>query len=267
MLELRQPLDFERLPEFRLLVANLARSSRAKLTDKQAEAIATFLWLRLWVDLGYLAQKTNRPGWLSRWGADEFRRSVGALFGEEGGELQPDPVKLFADGPAEMCSLTALADGEYECPLFARLNKHLSGDFATAAEKGNQASIVSRQQTKIMQDSVAQAMLFTEKVAFKTPTGQPLEGTELNRCTVIIKNSDNSLELGERSTERFSQGMYSDAFAVMEKFPPMGNGDKGHPLLKFYQWLYINRKNQAVPKSTEKILAEFEVWAKQAGIA
>lgn len=267
MLELRQPLHFERLPEFRRVVLNIHAAARpeARLTPKLAEALATFLWLRLWVDLGYLAQSTNRPGWLARGAAEEFCAQLGDLFGDG-----VTPLQLLADAGDGVQFLTPLADGEYECPLFARLNAHLSGDFMTKEDRGNQASIVSRRQKEITQAATAQAMLFGERVTFTTPTGEPLQGQELNRCTVIIKNIDSSLELPERRTEQFNQGLYSDAYQVMLRFPPpKGDKEKDHPLLKFYQWLYINRFNRGLPKvrPTEEILANFDVWFKAAGLA
>jgi hypothetical protein len=115
MAELHLPVDFERLPEFRQLCEGLARvqtegagnplpaegdnplldaraRGRARHSGRTIEAIASHLMLRLWVELSYQAQVTNKPGLLTPEGAALFANSVDALFGDD-----CDPVKLLVE--------------------------------------------------------------------------------------------------------------------------------------------------------------------------
>lgn len=249
MLELRLSLDVERLPEFRQLVANLSArvNPQQVCTPKQVEAAATFLWLRLWIELGYLAQRTNKPGHLAKWGAEEYRRTVGGLFGDE-----TDPLQILSEGPPDITVLRALENGEYFCELFAKTNAHLSGDHLEKHERGNINSAVSRRQERLTKEAVAQGSLFGDD--FVNLANEKLVGKEMQSAIVVVRNVDSALGLPVRHTKSYTQGLFHDALRALQK------GEPG--LIKFYGWLAANRHNSEVQErggiSAEKILASFE---------
>lgn len=247
MLELHLPLDFERLPEFRLLCEALGRHAApgVQLPPKHLEQAATFLWSRLWVELGYLAQRTNAPGKMTKWGAEQLRQSVGPLFGEG-----CDPLAVLCDGPEECRVLKALPDGEYHCDLFARFNPHLSGDYKTGAQKGNVNSAIARQQKQLKQEAVQQGILLPPEI-FKRRDGTPMTDTEQNRSMILIRNLDNALGSPQRQKAAYTAGMMADAHAVIARLDH-------EQLMPFYYWVANNKGKPTVPSTAEQMLVRFE---------
>jgi hypothetical protein len=117
-MELRLPLDYERLPEYWQLSAGLRASAQAG-AHGQIELAANFLFLRLFVALGYLARSTNVPGLLTGAGAQQLEAGMEGFFGEGAG-----PVELL-----ERSGLLVRHDGGWHCPLFAHHNGHLAGNY------------------------------------------------------------------------------------------------------------------------------------------
>src|SRR5436853_940675 len=102
MAELHLPLDFERVPEYRMLC------------DAVQAPLATYLFLRLWVDLGYQAQLTNQPGFLPELAAKQLDRSVLV-------ELGANAVQATKALEAAAC-LRAAPGGGFVCDRFAKEN-------------------------------------------------------------------------------------------------------------------------------------------------
>lgn len=245
MSELRQPLDFERLSEFRTLVSALSQRANPKFaTPKLNEAVATFIWSRLWVELGLFAQSNNRPGYLTPADLANFERTIDGLFGED-----CPPSELLKSArilePVEGTS-------DLFCPWFARLNKHLAGDYKSKEEKGNVASAIVRGQKQLTIDAIAQGTFLPPEI-YKKRDGTPMIETEKNRSLVLIRNLDNSLSAPARKPMQFTEGLIADAHAVIAVY-------SAEDLKKFYIWLALHKDRPNIPKTAEQILREFETF-------
>ncbi|HUE37530.1 MAG TPA: hypothetical protein VMO20_09080 [Candidatus Acidoferrum sp.] len=231
MLELIFPLDFERLAEFRLLCEAMRKAGSGDTCVRDA----TFIYSRLFVELGYLAQVTNQPGYLTSDGVALFESSLG----------QP-VTKVLAD-----CRVLVPAPGgEFFCERFARHNAHLSGDFKSGQNRGAANSAVVRAQKQLVKESLQQAMLLPPEF-YKKQDGSTMSDTESRQAILLIKNLDRCLKLPTRLTRQFTEGLVMDAGMAAAKYSE-------EQLMQFYFWLRNNRENPVVPKTTEKILAEFD---------
>jgi hypothetical protein len=246
MLDLVFPLDFERLAEFRLLCEAL----RCKLhlpPEKTLRAIAreaTFIYTRLYVELGYLAQVTNRPGYLTRDGVTLFESSLEVLA--DGHHEDCPPTKLLTD-----CRVLAPArDGEFFCERFARLNAHLSGDYKSGVERGAANSAIVRAQKQLAREALQQTMLLPPEF-YKRRDGSTMNDAESRQAILLIKNLDRCLKLPPRQTRQFTESLVMEAGEVVAR-----HSEK--ELMQFYSWLRNSRENPALPRTTERILAGFD---------
>jgi len=256
MAELYLPVDFERLPEFRQLSEAL-RAKAAKDPKTQIpkhpthiSACAVFLWVRLWVELAYQAQVTNRPGVLTEEGAALFAASVDALFGDD-----CHPVELLVEARVMEEKNTQTpkhpnTQAEYFCERFARLNAHLAGNFVSKETRGANHSALVRSQQRIAHDALAQVMLLPPEI-YQKRDGTKMSDTEINRCMVLIKTIDNCLKLPGRRQTQFTEGLICDASAIAESHSQ-------DFLRTVYQWIMNHREHPALPKTTEQILAGFD---------
>lgn len=234
MLELIFPLDFERLAEFRLLCEALRKAGNVASCVRDA----AFIYCRLFVELGYLAQVTNRPGYLTSDGVILFESSL--------------------DGPVmkvltECRVLVSAPGGEYFCERFARHNAHLSGDFRSGPNRGAANSAVVRAQKQLVKESLQQAMLLSPDF-YKKRDGSLMNDAECRQAILLIKNLDRCLKLPPRQTRQFTESLVMDAGEAAAKHSE-------DELMQFYFWLRNSRENPVLPKTTEKILAEFEKFA------
>lgn len=245
---LNVPADFERLPEFRLLCAALESVKREGVPSKKIiEAVATFLFMRLWVELSLLAQSTNRPGYLSSEGKRLFEGTVQELFGED-----CEAVKLLTQ-----CGLLAgranekEANEEWFCERFARLNGHTAGNFVKREVKGAHASALVRRGNDLAKAAMAQAMLLPPEL-FKKRDGTAMNDSEVNRAMVLIKTLDSCLRSAGRPAAQYTEGLVADAAAVSEQHRP-------EELRPFYEWLMSHRSEPGLPKTAEGILSQWEL--------
>jgi hypothetical protein len=253
-MELNLTLDFERLPEYRLLCDALA----SRRNDKTAgiEMAATHIWMRLWVELGYQAQITNRAGWLSKNAAALFERSLEPMFGDD-----CRPMNLLVEAgcvteeilraPGDPAGASA-ASGNYFCERFAKANAHLAGNFRSREERGAAASALERNKNKIAHEAQAQAMLLPTEI-FKRRDGSAMAQGEVDRSMIMIKTLDNCLKAPGRSKKHYTEGLIADAGQAVSVH-------QNSELREFYVWLSLNREHPAVPKTAEQILAEFEKY-------
>lgn len=248
------PADFERLPEYRLLCVEL----KGKLNPEQADSLtrfasiaemaATFLWLRLQVELAYQAKTTNRPGWLTASGVALFEESVEDMFGED-----CEPLELLA-----RAGLLRREGSEYVCDRFAKENAHWSGDYVKREVRGAAASALVRQQQNIAKEAAAQAMLLPPEV-FRKRDGQVMDSQEVQRSMVVIATLDNCLKKRTRQKTEFNEGLICDAYAVAEKHPQ-------EKLREVYLWIANHREHPRLPKTTEQILADWSNVLAMAGV-
>jgi len=239
-LDLRIPLDFERLPEFRMLCDALGRAAKPPISRDQIENAATRMWMRLWVELGYLAQSTNQPGLLTPDGVSLFLSTVQALFGED-----CKPMEML-----ELSKCVGPHDEGFFCDRFAKWNPHLSGDYKKQEVRGSVNSAIVRQQNRLVTEAIQQGQLLPMEM-FKKRNGEAMSTVEQKRALVLIKNVDNCLKRPSRRQMEFNEGLMADAGFAIEHHTE-------EDLLKFYFWLANSREQPCVPKSTEQVLSDFE---------
>jgi hypothetical protein len=238
-MDLRIPADFERLPEFRMLVAQLGERRAKAGNPKELDQAATYIWMRLWVELAYLAQTTNRPGWINPQGAALFESSLEPLFGED-----CQPLALL-----ESSGSLKKQGADYLCERFAKLNAHLAGNYTPREIRGAAASALERNKERIQKEADQQGMLLSPEI-FRRRDGSPLSAVEIKRAMVVIKTVDNCLKVSGRKTGEYTAGLIADADYAASKH--------GAALYSFYVWLSTNRENPMLPNTAEQILAEFE---------
>lgn len=236
-MNLNVPVDVERLPEFRMLCAELMQLPSPK-PGVPVEPVAVYVWLRLWVELAYLAQTTNRPGWMNGSGRRLFEQSLG-LFGED----------VDVGALLERAGIWSRCEDGWMCERFGKLNGHLAGDYKPRELKGAASSALERNKAHIAREAQQQAMLLGPEL-FKRRDGTVMTDAEVNRCMVVIKTLDNCLKAPARSKGGYTEGLIADAAEVATR-PP-------EELREFYIWLSLRRDHPALPKTTEQVLARFE---------
>ena len=240
---LHLPLDFEQLPEYWQLREALAQRRQKEQAECIIASAATFLFSRLFVVLGYHARSTCRPGILTNAGASQLKQSLDPIYGED-----CDPIELL-----KTSGLLVNDDGEMKCPLFARLNAHLSGNFKPGHIKGNERSRLSAAMKNIPHESAQQAVLLgmQKPEIFKKRNGDNMTQPEIQRCIIAIRTLDRCLGQTQRHSTGFSGGLMATALAVTEQYD-------AERLKQFYYWLVNERENPAIPKTTEEVLAQFD---------
>lgn len=256
MSELRIPLDVEQLAEtsqLRALLRALLRNQRpapGANPGREVEAVAAFLFQRLFVVLGYLARSTNKPGRLNAAGAGQLRESVDALFGDD-----VDVLQLLVTA-----GLLVLEGTEWYCPLFARLNEHLAGDYRPVHQRGNDG----RQVTIAIQHATAALpfqlkMLIPENCQRVAPDGTrtPFDPQELDRVVMLISSLDKVFKFARHRTQ-FTESLLNDAAKACALF---GYTSKLVPesLRSFIGWLIGHRDHPRVPGTTDQLLQDFEL--------
>jgi hypothetical protein len=246
-MEINLPVDYERLPEFRMLCAELqgpCRTGQPSQTGPKAiEASATFVWMRLWVELAYLAQTTNRPGFMTAQGMGLFERSLDPMFGDD---CSPATV-------LEKCGALKRDKEEWYCDRFAKMNAHLAGNYQSKERRGAAASAVERNRQRIAAEAGHQAMLIGPE-NFRRRDGTPMESGEVQRAMVLIATVDRCLGLPGRTKGKFNETLITDAGEVVREFGAAS-------LNKFYVWLQMHRGHPRLPTTTEQILGEFKTYA------
>jgi len=248
MSELRIPLDVEQLTELSQL-KSLLRTARTTLAvphppAKEIEVHAGFLLLRLFVVLGYLARSTNKPGRLTAAGAFQLRESLEPLYGDN-----CDPVKLLADAQL------LVSDGnEWHCPLFAKLNEHLAGDYRPKHIKGNDMRQVGIAIREAATAAPHQAQLLIPEACVK-PDGKAFEPQELDRLMIIIGAIDRQFKFTRLRT-MFTSPLLNAAAAAAVK---CGYTAQVVPeeFRQFLGWLQTHKTSPRVPPTTEQVLADF----------
>lgn len=246
MSDLRLPLDFERTHEFRLLVNALKSKAvvGANLPEKSFDASAVFIYLRLFVELAFLARTTNRPGYLTQSGKTLFESTLEPMFGADchaADLLHESGILETAQG----------ADGEMYCPVFAQLNAHCAGNYVGKEKRGNIASLYERRKHTTAQEALQQALMLDKEI-FRKREGGVMTDSEINRAMVLIKTLDNALGYA-RPIKHYTEALVADAFEVSAKY-----AREPEILRSMFIWIMTNRTEPALPKTTEQILTQFE---------
>lgn len=238
MAEFKLPVDYERLPEFRLLVDEV----KALKSDNDCRGCevqtASYLISRLFVDLSYLAQQTNQPGLLTVSGASLFVASLCSAFS--------------TDRVLPMLSRAGLLTPrgeEYFCERFARHNEHLAGDHVSGVHRGAARSALVRQKHQIAAEANHQAMLLPETI-WRDKSGLEIPAHEINQLMTEILTLDRILKRPARHKSEFSEGLVADALEVVRRHAP-------EQLQSFHYWLLDVRDKSVIPKTAEQILARW----------
>lgn len=236
-MELHLPTDYDRLQEFRLLLAKLGGLAQA-----------TYAWVRLWVELAYSAQITNKPGRLDEDALELYRAAMA-------GELPAgvDVVQALEESRV----LTRDAEGVYFCDRFSRMNPHTSGLHRPAHVRGAEYSAHERRKPKLAAEALYQSTFLPRDIVHRRD-GTPLTGVEIQRAMLLIKTLDHCLmRPGEprppRRHEEYTEGLIVDAAEVVcnPRYSQEG-------LELFYRWVMDNRDRPGVPALTEQLLPHFD---------
>lgn len=249
MSDLRLPLDFERTHEFRLLVNELKTRANGSGTEKTFEASAVYIYLRLFVELAFLARTTNRPGYLTKSGKLLFESSLEPMFGADASPAEILKAAMILEVPQ------AGDEEDLYCPVFAQFNEHTAGNYTSKEVRGNRASQYERQKNRTAHEALQQALTLSPEI-FRKREGGVMTEVEIQRAMVFIKTLDNALG-NQRSTKQYSESLVADAFTVSSKY-----AREADVLKKMFMWIMNNRTNPALPKTTEQILSQFEVVEK-----
>lgn len=250
-MNLNLPLDFESTPEFWQLCENIQEvrlTQGAPSSTRLNEMAATFLWLRLWISLGYLAKSTNKPGHIGGDGMRRFEQSLDPIFAEDVAH------KVLSAGSTPLLVLVpGCPTPAWTCPLFAKLNAHTAGDYKPGHIVGNQRSRLSAARKVIERDAPVQAQLLPPDI-FQHKDGRTMDAALVRSCTKLIMTVDRCRMAPPRGFNAWTAGLMADAGDVVERY-----GDRAEEMDEFYNWLLESGgKHPNVPKTTEEILADFD---------
>jgi len=199
--------------------------------------------MKLFMCLGYQARSTNQPGRLNQTGVAQFSQGLDPLFGDDA-----PPVQLLVEAGV---LLPASDEGEFDCPLFAKHNPHLAGNYKPGHIRGNIRSRLSAARNQIGQTAMAQTMLLAPEL-FQRRDGSVMPQRTVERCCVLIITLDRCLKAPQRHQGTYTTGLIADAAAVVDL--ELSKED----LERFFYWVAENREHPAMPKTAEEVLQKFE---------
>jgi hypothetical protein len=242
MAEMKIPVDFERLQEFRLLLKELdGPPASAPAAPLAGMAAAHAVWMRLWVELSYEAQTTNVPGSLTAHGAELYAASLKDCL----------PASFPLLQTLQKVKVLRPIEGGWMCDRFASLNPHLAGNYKTKEKRGNEQSLLSRWKRDIDAVGYQQAVLIPSEL-FRRRDGTPIGASDCNRVRALINTLDRITRLtSARAASQFNEGLIADAADVIAEYSQ-------ERLVDFYKWLMEYRDHASVPRTTEQILAGFK---------
>jgi hypothetical protein len=248
MSEIKLPVDFERLPEFRLLAEAISThmaevmAEHAHHARPYADAMTSFVFTRLWVELAYAARSGAKLGELSTTTLELYERSFPSGLFERG---------VLTRMLIEQKVVTSLTSGGVYCERFARTNPHLAADAVSPQQRGAARSALSRARPALAAAANQQLMMLPSTL-LKDRNGKELDGVQQQRVLVLIKTLDNVLQPQlRRNHGDITEGMVADAAEVIGRWSE-------EQLMQFYYWLLDNRSKPGVPTTAEQVLANFE---------
>lgn len=226
--DLRLPVDFERLPEFRRLAGLCSHPE------------ALVLWVRLWVELAYLAQSEIRSG----------------AFPEENWALFSDSLPIaLKDNAVELLKTAGLlvaenGTGELSCPRFARANKHLAGEARTMQQRGNDMLRFKNREKRASSDAMQQALAL-DKELFRTPEGAEMDFETGQRVMKLIYCVDGALFKAPRPQHGFTEGLVQDAYRLLKEL-------SAEQIDFGLRKIVLMRGHPGLPQTTEQLLPRFK---------
>lgn len=256
MHDLRIPLDVEQRPEIWQL-RNLLRDKQSRpqpLTKIELEQAVAFLVFRLFILLGYQAQSTNKPGFLSKTGAAQYLESLDPLYADD---TNPIELMMRTEPP-----FLKEVEGGWMCELFAARNSHLAGNFRSPAEKGNLSSRLKAALDKFPEEVDRQAMLFGPEQAaaiFRNSNGEVLSEPDIKRVLFLVRALDRCLMQSskvERLKASLTPGFVASCYRIIATYAPNSMDE----LKPFMYWLNENHTHPSLPKTAEEIVEKFETY-------
>lgn len=225
---LHLPLDHEQWSEYRALKKEVGT------------ACASYMTLRIWVELGYQAQAGKPVGILD---------AKAQLMVGEGLET-PYPEKAVG----LLVSTGFLVEKQGEpgvlfCERFSKLNKHLDSSYKPREVWGAEKSKYVRDMRRYEESALQFALEIPESV-WEKEDGKQMEHDEIGQVMLLIRGCDNALGKADRQQNNrgFSQTLVRCALAVVKEFT---QDQREAILLK----LLKARGNPVIPPTTEQLLA------------
>lgn len=193
---LQIPRDFQSYPCFRNLMIEVGN-----------EIDATFLFFKLWVELGYQCDLHEQPGYFDRGCIEAFNASMKKFDGKAG----------------LLCLLAAKVitphkdEGDYICPMFMKVNQQLCGDTLPPAERAEMVGRFNRKKHVARENTESVAKRLPEDV-WMGPFGLRLTLEEMKRCITLIKIVDSVVAQKARQKFEFTLGIIHDAHRVNSRF-------------------------------------------------
>jgi hypothetical protein len=235
---LHLPLDHESWHEFR------------QLRQSVGHALASHMFIRLFVELGYQAQAGIRLGLLEEKAIELFLDSIAEASGARpegphGGRPQGLQALLSA-------GLLLPTEGGYLCPRFAQLNPHLDPSHEPMHVKGWKTSKLNRDLRKYGGMALQQSLMIPDEV-WTRPSGQKMEYEEIRQIMLLVRACDGALGRPERphNSNGFTQMLVQNAWRIVTEFSP-------EQIDSIVRGIMACRSHPAIPPTTEQLLPKFK---------
>lgn len=229
---LKIPRDFQSYPAFRQLMIEVGN-----------EQDAIFLFLKLWIELGYQCDQHEQAGYFDRGCVAAFNASV----------------KTFQDKPAIVCLLAARViiphkdDGDFICPMFIKTNDELSADNMPAGAKAELTARFNRKRHVAIENMPSVVSRLPEDV-WMGPMGHRLTLEEMKRAITLTKVVDSVMGQKARQKFEFTLGVIHDAHRVNCRFSDV----QIDVILKRLYFLRRTRNILTVPRQAAEVLRRWD---------
>lgn len=201
-LALKLPLDYRERRWFSLLCQEVGGAPPA-----------TFIFVNLWRQLGYLAlEPGNSPGRLTPADSllflDELKRAGvasadGILF------KLADPVKLLSPIPS--------GESGWLCPLFISLNGGMGNSQRSREQRGGDLRSFGANARAASAEAFSGGLFLDPKILV-APDGQPLSADEVRRVRYLVNLCDGALFRGARPEYSWGTALVQNALAVVRAY-------------------------------------------------
>lgn len=225
------PIDFERISEFRKL---------ERLCDGAGDYQALAAYVRLYVELAYLAQSGNQLGRATRSDLEIYADGFG-----------PKIIDHLVQVGLLRRDTSSGGDGEvFWCDRFARDNRHLAPGSTNMHERGWLASKLARAQRKAEGESLQLALMIPKEYFMKD--GKEFPAETCNRIQLLIRSLDSVMLAPHRQEAAFTETLIHDAHKVV-------SSKSEHEITSALQRLVKFRKHPRVQSlTTEDLLQDWD---------
>lgn len=234
------PLDFQQSLAFRRLAEWLERNG---VPSADCLVRASFAYVAIWVEMGYLARDGREVGRVTQEDALVFVRTLSTGLG---GDLAQ---KLWDALPGEL-RLFSACDGGWQCAEFARANGHLSPGRLPAHRLGGYMKGFRRAIERAPE--IAQMLLLPpEKLVDES--GAALTADEIRRVKWLVTLCDAALGKPTRPAYGYTENLIQLAVRVVRKMTDS-------QIMAVCEEVVRRREHPALSGMvTEKLLGEFGI--------